>query len=192
VLEDISHDPDDEGFTEEDMVLPMNEDDTSDMDYCNDDKVGDGECDHVWDEERKKERDEEAFCELFPIPEEEELANEGPRAINFIGVPPGYYEDTDEPFQVSDNGSPSADVHKHGAPPSGCSDPVGKSTLTPRNFEDSSGLQANRRPRKKTRIEKNMRLSAAGRHDGSNYALLDRHVSANHRFVTISTCVNCR
>jgi len=140
VLEDISRDPDEEEFTEEDMVLPMSEDDTSDMDYCNDDKVGGGECDHVWDEECKKERDEEAFCELFPIPEEEELANEGPRAINFIGVPPGYYEDTDEPFQVSDNGSPSADVHKHGAPPSGCSDPVGKSTLTPRNFEDSCGL----------------------------------------------------
>ena len=73
LLEDTPRDPDDEGFTEEDMVLPTDEDDTADMDYCNDDKVGDGDCGHVYDEQRNRERDEEAFCELFPIAEDEEV-----------------------------------------------------------------------------------------------------------------------
>jgi hypothetical protein len=122
--------------------------------------------------------DIDRFNALFPIPEHEVVDDNDLRERNFIDVPEGLYdEDFPPPIEYDDdhNRQQSSAVEddklyvQEGVPPL---------NERPSMGGDDSHWQS--RPSKKMRVEGNIRLSAAGRHDGTNYSLLDRHVRFLH------------
>ena len=163
-------------LAENDMVLELNEDHINPIDDSNHDEACDDALCQIPNRQSNNELDRQKFYELFPIPENKKAEDVIPRTINFIGVPNGYYDDTDDLHHVADNVMISEDVNDH---LKSCNK---QSDLTNQHPEVDCQLDKNKNLPKKRVIEDKTRLSAAGRHDGSNYALLDRYVSASQYF----------
>ena len=176
LFDDTCRNHDRELLEENDMVLESNEGHINPIETFNDDEACDDASCQISNRQSNNELDRLKFNELFPIPENKEAEDGTPRTINFIGVPNGYYDDTDELHHDAENVMISKDVNDH---LKSCKK---QSDLIHQHPEVDCQLDKIKNLPKKRVIEDRTRLSAAGRHDGSNYALLDRYVSASPYF----------